>query len=249
VEFDWTTFILEIINFLILVWILKRFLYRPVLDVIARRRDDIEKTLADAQHIEAEANRIRQQNEQQLADWEDEKKTAQARLMAELAAIRESKMAALEASISEEAGRRRVLDKRRRFEFERMVEERGVEQGAEFSTKLLSRLASPELEAKLFGLLLEDLHHLRIEDKNAVKEASTEVGLKINVQSVFSLDKNKQNMLSSALAEIIGRKVPVEYSINPELISGYQVDVGPWVLHANLRDELKFFRGVLQHAQ
>jgi len=63
------------------------------------------------------------------------------------------------------------------------------------------------------------------------------------------LDKNKQNMLSSALAEIIGRKVPVEYSINPELISGYQVDIGPWVLHANLRDELKFFRGVLQHAQ
>ena len=248
-EFDWTTFILEIINFLILVWILKRFLYRPVLDVIARRRDGIEKTLADAQHIEAEANRIRQQNEQQLAGWEDEKKTAQARLMAELAATRESKMAALEASISEEAGRRRVLDKRRRGEFERMVEEKGITQGAEFSTKLLSRLASPELEAKLFGLLLEDLHQLRIEDKNAVKEAATEVGLKINVQSVFPLDKNKQDTLSSALAEVAGRKLTVEYSINPELISGYQVDIGPWVLHANLRDELKFFRGVLQHAQ
>ena len=29
--FDWTTFGLEIINFLALLWILKRFLYRPVL--------------------------------------------------------------------------------------------------------------------------------------------------------------------------------------------------------------------------
>ena len=42
-------FVLEIINFLVLVWILKRFLYKPVLDVIARRRAGIEKTLADAE--------------------------------------------------------------------------------------------------------------------------------------------------------------------------------------------------------
>ena len=37
-QIDWTTFALEIINFLVLVWILKRFLYRPVLDTLARRR-------------------------------------------------------------------------------------------------------------------------------------------------------------------------------------------------------------------
>jgi F-type H+-transporting ATPase subunit b len=69
------------------------------------------------------------------------------------------------------------------------------------------------------------------------------------VQSVFPLDEKKQDVLSSALAEITGKKLTVEYSINPELISGYQVEIGPWVLHANLRDELKFFRGVFQHAQ
>ena len=112
-EFDWTTFILEIINFLILIWILKRFLYQPVLEVIDRRRAGIEKTLADAQRIEAEASRVKQLNEQQLAEWEEEKKAAKAQLMAELATIRDSKMAALEASVSEEAGRQRVLDERR----------------------------------------------------------------------------------------------------------------------------------------
>jgi len=47
-ELSWSTFLLEIINFLVLVWILKHFLYKPVLDVIARRRSGIEKTLADA---------------------------------------------------------------------------------------------------------------------------------------------------------------------------------------------------------
>ena len=68
-EFDWTTFALEIINFLILVWILKRFLYRPVLDVIARRRAGVEKTLADAKRIEAEAGELKQRCECELAQW------------------------------------------------------------------------------------------------------------------------------------------------------------------------------------
>lgn len=247
-EFDWTTFILEIINFLILIWILKRFLYQPVLDVIDRRRAGIEKTLADAQRIETEANRVKQLNEQQLAEWEEEKKAAKAQLMAELATIRDNKMAALEASVSEEAGRRRVLDERRRYEFERMAEEKGIMLGAEFSTKLFSRLASTELEVKLFELLIDDLHQLSGEDKNAIKEAAVEAGVKILVQSVFPLNMEKQEALSTALTEIAGRRLVLEYSINPELISGFQIEIGPWVLHANLRDELKFFRGAFQHA-
>ena len=37
-QFDWTTFVLEVLNFLVLLWILKRFLYQPVLDVLDARQ-------------------------------------------------------------------------------------------------------------------------------------------------------------------------------------------------------------------
>ena len=47
-ELSWPTFFLEIINFLVLVWILKRFLYKPVLEAIAHRKAVIDKTLVDA---------------------------------------------------------------------------------------------------------------------------------------------------------------------------------------------------------
>ena len=50
-ELSWSTFILEAINFLVLVWILKRFLYKPVLDVIERRKAGIEKIQADAKAL------------------------------------------------------------------------------------------------------------------------------------------------------------------------------------------------------
>ena len=39
---------LEVVNFLVLVWMLKRFLYKPVLEAIAQRKAAIDKTLSDA---------------------------------------------------------------------------------------------------------------------------------------------------------------------------------------------------------
>jgi F-type H+-transporting ATPase subunit b len=248
VEFDWTTFTLEIVNFLILVWILKRFLYRPILDVIAKRRDGIEKTLADARRIETEAIKVRQQHEQQLAEWEQEKEAARANLLKELAEERERRMAALESGIADERQRRSVLEQRHRRDFEHAAEEQGIAQGAAFSARLLARVASPELEARLYALLLEDLRSLNAEDRRAMAEAAAVPGIRLRVQSAFSLDEDDRTGLAHVLAEVTGRTLPVEYRVDPELVAGFQVNVGPWVLHANLRDELKFFSGALRHA-
>jgi F-type H+-transporting ATPase subunit b len=248
VEFDWTTFTLEIINFLILVWILKRFLYRPILDVIARRRTGIDKALANARRIETEATGIKQQHERHLAEWVEQKEAAQASLQEELAAERERRMAALDTEIAEERQRRQVLDERHQRDFEQTAEEKAIAQGAAFSAKLLARVATPELEGRLYTLLLEDLRKLRAEDRRALAEAAATPGLQINVQSAFKLDESKRAELVRMLAEATGKTLPVEYCENAELVAGFQVHVGPWILHANLRDELRFFSGALRHA-
>lgn len=247
-DFDWSTFFLEIINFLILVWILKRFLYHPILGVVARRRADIEKTLTDARRIETEAGEHKQQILHELAQWGEEKDAAKARLREELAAEREHLMAGLEKAVAEERERRRVLDERQQRDFKRAVEEQGVAQGAAFCAKLLSRLATKELETRLYVLLLEDLSSLRVEDKRAMTDAAAMPGLQLKVQSAFALDEDRRAELVRALSEVAGNTLQVEYHENPELLAGFQVSIGPWMLHANLRDELKFFSGALHHA-
>lgn len=246
-DFDWTTFFLEIINFLVLVWILKRFLYHPILGVVARRRAGIEKAMADARRIEAEAGELKQQSQRELAQWKEDKEAAQAHLREELAAERERLMAELEIAVAEERERRRVLEERQQADFKRAVEEHGIAQGAAFAARLLSRVATPELEARLYALLLEDLRGLRAEDKRAVADAAAP-GLQLKVQSAFALDAARRAELAQALAEVAGKVLPVEYVENPELLAGFQVSIGPWILHANLRDELKFFSGALRHA-
>jgi len=76
-ELNWSTFVLEIINFLVLVWILKRFLYKPVLKVIAKRRAAIEKTLTEARDKEKAAEELKTRYEGRVAQWDRER--AQAR--------------------------------------------------------------------------------------------------------------------------------------------------------------------------
>ncbi len=247
-ELDWTTFTLEIINFLVLIWILKRFLYQPVLNVIAKRRDDIEKTLVDARRIEAESNKLKLHSEQNLAKWEVEKEAAQASLLKEIATIREKKMAELNDQLKQETNRRRVLEEREQDECERKIMEQAIVQGAAFCSKLLTRLASAELETVLYRLLVEDLRHLSEAETRDVTQAAAAPGLQIKVQSAFSLDSGKRTELSRLFAEVTGRTLPLEYQLNPELIAGFYIDIGPWILHANLRDELKFFSRAGQRA-
>lgn len=248
-DFDWTTFILEIINFLILVWILKRFLYQPILNIIDKRRAGIDEALAEAKRTEDEAIALKQRNEQFLVDWENEKEKKHAQLAAELAEIREQKLAELDNKINEESQRRHILEERRRMDYERKVEKKAIAQGAAFASKLLSRLANPELEAGLLALLLEDLTKLEEQNKQAIVEASAESSLPIVIQSAFPLSSEQQRTLTSALNEITNKALPADFQVNKALLAGIQIEIGPWILHANLRDELKYFSKSLVHEQ
>src|ERR1700689_2370801 len=56
---DWFTIGAQALNFLILVWLLKRFLYKPILNAIDAREKRIAAELADADAKKAEAQKDR----------------------------------------------------------------------------------------------------------------------------------------------------------------------------------------------
>ena len=54
-HFDWSTLVLQTVNVLVLLWLLRRFLFRPVVAIIAARKDAADKLLADAEAARAQA--------------------------------------------------------------------------------------------------------------------------------------------------------------------------------------------------
>jgi len=59
--------ITQILNFAILLFLLQRFLYKPMLNMLHERRERIRESLAEAERVREEAERQRQEYERELA--------------------------------------------------------------------------------------------------------------------------------------------------------------------------------------
>lgn len=246
---NWTTFVLEIINFLVLVWILQHFLYKPVLAVIARRRESIKQSLDEAKKIHAEAEQMQRQYESRLSDWEQERRQARSKLQQEIEAERARRQQELENVLAEEREKAQVAEQRRQQDNLRKSEETALQHGAQFATRLLQAVAGPELETRLLELLLSELQQLPEQRRDALRAGWAEAPVEIRVSSAYPLAEEQRRRLQQALAEATGLAVPVQFDQDAELLAGLRITIGAWVLGANLRDELKSFADLAHDGQ
>ena len=246
-QIDWTTFALEIINFLVLVWILKRFLYRPVLDTLARRRAGVERTLAEARETEARAKTLQDQYASRLAEWEGEKASARGQLDAELTLERSRQMRVLGETLAEERQRNAAVDAHKQQEIERAHEISAMAQAQRFTAALLTRLASPAIEARLVDLLLEDWAGLPESQFAVLRSAAETEGAGVVVTSAFALAPEQQRRISAAVAVRLQQQLAVNFREDPQLLSGLRLSLGPWHLNLNFADELAGFAAASNH--
>lgn len=240
-ELNWSTFVLEIINFLVLVWILKRFLYRPVLDVITRRRASIEKSLADAKALQNDAEGLQTRYQDRLAAWEQERQLARQQLGQDIESERLRGLEALQSELEQQKEKGRVAEERRQNDARRKIEEVALTQAARFASRLLSDTVGPELEARLVDLLVEQLPALPTARVEALRCACAEAPSPTVVTSAFPLTDAQRDSLEKALKPVTSATIPWKYEQDAALLAGVRITVGAWVLGANVQDELKAF--------
>jgi len=243
VELDWTTFILEIINFLILVWLLRRFLYRPVMNVVAERRAAIAKTLEEASSERNEAISLKSQFENRLQDWQKERETARDQLRDEIETERRKRMTQLEGELTQQRLREQVLAERREESLLREARRQAVALSGQFAAKLLARLADPAIQERLLAMLLEDLAHLN--DREREQLARSQKGA-VLVVSAFPLSEQQRGNITAAFQKVLGIGAEYDFRENPALQAGVSIHIGAQRLQANLQEELRFFGDILR---
>lgn len=240
-EFSWTTFALEIVNFVALVWILERLLYRPVLRAIDERRTAVEGTLAGARATQAEAELLKRKYDDRMRDWAEEREHARQGLAAELDAERARRLQALEAALEAERLRREAVARAGETEARRAAESAARREGLGFASRLLARLAGPELEATVLAVALEDLSALPPERIEALRQAGVAAAGRVEIASGHELSPAERGRCTEALVRMLGKAPEILYREDATLIAGVRISIGPWVLCANLRDELDYF--------
>ncbi len=237
-EFNLSTFILEIINFLILIWILQRLFYKPLLEVIAKRKQFIDQSLADAKNMQqqAEEQRTLYENRQKL--WEQEKQAALAALHQQIDIERRAQMAQLETDLEQERQKINVTLQRQQKELQQQAEKQALVNGARFAGMLLKQSASPELEAQLFTLLLDNLKTLPDACTLCLQMLGTKKSVPIKITSAYPLTDEQRLQLEQKMGSLINSQINFQYHQDAELIAGLRMDIGAWVLSANLQHEL-----------
>lgn len=240
-ELNWTTFLLEIINFLVLVWILKHFLYRPVLGAIERRRAGIEQQASAASEQREQAESMRTEYEGRLAELDRERERARAELDRELEQLRSDRIKALDEELEQRREAALNRDRRALEEQARAVERQAMLQAGGFASRLVSLSAGPDLESRLVAAAAEGLRGLTGEQREAIRSQCAGSAGAIEVVTAFPLPDQGRDSLERALAEVVGREPRVSYRQEPGLLAGAQISVGAWELQANLRQELAGF--------
>lgn len=239
-ELNWTTFIFEIINFLVLVWILKIFFYQPVLKALNARRNAIANSLAEAQALHEQATELEQKYHSRLDDWDLEKQQLLDQLQQDIQQQRSLKLQQLEQELGKEREKAVIVEQRQQAEVLKHYQQKAHHQGSKFASRLLTAIASPELEQRLLELFLNQMDHLSEDHHSALISAGKTIK-QIVIGSAYALTSQQQTLITDKLNALCETKLNYNFIQQPELLSGLRINIGDWVLRFNLRDELISF--------
>jgi F-type H+-transporting ATPase subunit b len=219
---DWFTVGAQTLNFLILVWLLKRFLYKPILNAIDTREKRIAVELADAAAKKSDAQKERDEFQHKNETFDAQR-------------------AALLTKANEEAGieRKRMLDEARKsaddFSAKRMeslrtdaknlnqaIARRTQQEVFAIARKALADLATASLEERMSNVFTRRVRELDGKAKECLGEALRTANGPAIVRSTFELPEPQRAAIQKALNESFSADVRTEFETSPDLIGGIE---------------------------
>jgi len=220
---DWFTVGAQVLNFIILVWLLKRFLYKPILDAIDAREKRIAAELANAHGKEAEAeserDEFRHKNDELdrqraalLSQAADEAKAERQRLLEEARQAADTLSAKRMEALRDEA---RNLNQ--------AISRRTQQEVFAIARKALMDLASTSLEERLGEVFTRRLREMDDRAKQGLAEALQIASEPALVRSVFELPAEQRAAIRNALNETFAADIPIRFETAPDLVSGIEL--------------------------
>jgi F-type H+-transporting ATPase subunit b len=220
---DWFTVGAQALNFLILVWLLKHFLYKPILNAIDGREKGIAAQLADATAKKAEAQKEHEEFQNKNKVWDqqrsallskatDEAKAEKDHLLDEAHKQADSLRAAQAAALQND-------QKRLSTQIIHLTKDEvfGI------TRKALADLATVSLEERMGEVFTRRLHEMDPKAKAALGASLKATSEPAVVRSTFTLPPNQQAAIQNALNEAFSAEVRIRFETAPETVCGIEL--------------------------
>jgi F-type H+-transporting ATPase subunit b len=220
---DWFTVGAQALNFLILVWLMKRFLYKPILDAIDAREKRIAAELADADARKAEAKTDRDEF-QHKNDVFDQQRAALLQAATQAANAERQRLIdeARKAADALSATRQEALRNDAR-NLNHAIGRLAQQEVFAIARKALSDLATTTLEERLCDVFIRRLRALDGPPKDAFANALGTATGPVVVRSAFDLPAEQRTAIQRALKETFASGREVRFETAPDLVSGIEL--------------------------
>ena len=220
---DWFTVTAQIVNFIVLIVLLKYFLYDRIIKAMDRREETIRSRLEEAEskkeEAEQEADSYRRKNEE--IDRNRSEMLTQAKDEAE----KERKSLSKKARKEVEKARVRWEEsvQKEKDAFLRELRRLAANQVYAISRQVLRDLADSELEERLVEVFLSELQDMPEEKRHAMAEVIREEGNTAAVRSGFEISTKLRRKITESVRDSLAEKAEVTYETVPDMIMGIEL--------------------------
>lgn len=220
---DWFTLVAQALNFLILLWLMQRFLYQPILQAIAAREQRIaaELAVADATKTAAQRERDEFQHKNQAFD---QQRAALLRQATEAVHAERQRLLdeALQTAVTWRARQQETL-RNEAHNLNQAIRRRTQQEVFAIARQALTDLATTSLEERLGEVFTRRLRALDGQVKAGFAEALKSASDPALVRSAFDLPAEQQTVIQRALNDTFAAVIPVRFVTAPDLISGIEL--------------------------
>jgi len=232
---DWITVSAQIVNFLILVWLLKRFLYRPVLDAMENREQRIIARLQEAEQREQQAEEQAQKYRNKIAQLDSEREAILAKATQQSEQHKQQRLETARGEVSAiRANWQRQIDDEK-DEFLNGLRQRAGETVQTIARKVLSDLADADLEQRVIQTFIARLAAMELQSRQSIIPTSGPAC----ITSAFELDSAERELLTGKLRESLTPDLQLEFNHSPTLLCGIELTGSGQTLRWNLSDYLE----------
>lgn len=235
---DWFTVGAQVLNFLILVWLLKRFLYKPILKAIDVREKRIAAELADAAAKQAAAKQERNDFESRNKTFDEQRSALLAKATDEAGAERERLLAEARRAGDELRTKQLSTLQSERAGISQAIGRLASEEVFGIARKALSELATANLEESMSEVFTRRLRDLDAEAKTALGEALKHSSEPALLRSRFELSAASKAAIQNALNETFSAEIRLQFVNAADGLCGIELSAGGQKLAWSIADYL-----------
>ena len=220
---DWFTVGAQALNFLILVWLMRRFLYKPILHAIDAREKKVAAELADADAKRAEAQKDRDEFQHKNEEFDQLRAALLGKATDEAKAERQRLLDEARKAADALSAKRQETLKNDAKNLNQAISRRTQQEVFAIARKALTDLATTSLEERLGEVFTRRLREMDGKAKETLGAALKSAREPAVVRSAFDLPAAQRAVIQNALNETFSADIHLRFETAPDLVSGIEL--------------------------